>query len=578
MSSTLAASANIGLRLTATAEEMPDAAAVVVQGRRGWRRPVAYRSFTFAELDADSDRLARGLWAIGVTAGTRLALLVRPGYEFVALVFALFKSGAVSILIDPGMGRSNLLRCLDQAHPQGFVAIPIVQAIRRLMGRRFAAAKFNVTVGTSWLGGGVSLDRLRRLGAEERMERPAPTCRPEDPAAIIFTSGSTGPPKGVLYRHGNFGAQVDQIRDQYGIQPGGVDLACFPLFGLFNCAMGVTTVIPDMDASRPASADPARLVEAVKTCRVTQSFASPAVWDRVGRYCESNATVLPGLRRVFSSGAPVSPDVIRRMKACIHPQGEVHTPYGATEALPVSTIEAGEVLRETGQRWRSGAGTCVGSRFSEIEWKVIPIVDGPIGTIESLNDLPPGEIGELIVRAPQVTREYFENPCANDLGKIEDPCGRWHRMGDVGYFDEQARFWFCGRLGQRVVTPRGTLFTDPCEGVFNDHPDVRRSALVGVGPAGCALPVIVIEPEPGKWRHRKRAHDRFVEELRVLARKHPHTAGIEFFLFRRRFPVDVRHNAKIFRERLAVWAARQIRTARARGGETGDGAAGGGTS
>lgn len=568
MTSIAATNANVASRLSAIARQMPDASAVIMPAGRGSDGKRQYRHYTFAELDAESDRLARGLVALGVCPGTRLALLVRPSYEFVALVFALFKSRAVSILIDPGMGRKNLLSCLDQVRPEGFVAIPVVQAVRCLMRRRFAAAKLNVTVGRRWFWGGATLDRLRQLGGNMPASQGSESCHPDDPAAIIFTSGSTGPPKGVLYRHGNFCAQVEQIRDQHAIQPGGIDLACFPLFGLFNCAMGVTTVIPDMDASRPAAANPARLVEAIHDLGITQSFASPAVWKVLGRYCEGQQIRLDSLRQIFSSGAPVSPDVLRRMKACIHPEGEVHTPYGATEALPVATIEADEVLNETADRWRHGGGTCVGRPYSDVEWRVIPIVDGPIGDLAALGELPQGEIGELIVRAPQVTREYFDNPAANSLAKIDDEHGRWHRMGDVGYFDTQGRFWFCGRLTQRVVTLAGTLFTDPCEGIFNTHPGVERSALVGVGSRGTAQPVIVIEPVARQTPWSDSARAKLVDELRALARQHPTTANLQDFRFFSPFPVDVRHNAKIFREQLAAWAEKGMRHHdSARGGE-----------
>lgn len=547
--------ANIAARLTATAQAMPDAWGVIVPHGYDAAGKRSYDRHTFRELDQDSDLVAAGLREMGVTPGMRLALLVRPGFDFISLVFALFKSGAVQILIDPGIGRRNMIRCLEEAAPEGFVAIPQAHAVRMLLPGKFRKAHFHVTVGSRWCWGGKTLAELRRrpwAGSE------AVAVADDDPAAIIFTSGSTGPPKGVLYRHGNFQAQVDEIRDAYQIQPGEIDLSCFPLFALFNCAMGVTTVLPDMDASRPARVDPRNIVEAVNDLQITQSFGSPAVWNCVGRYCERHNVRLPSLRRVLSAGAPVHAHILRRMTACIHPDGAMHTPYGATEALPVATTSAAQVLGETQAGTQQGCGVCVGSKYPRMQWKIIDIVDGPISTLAEARELPAREIGELIVTGPVVTREYVNRPQSNALGKVTDGSQIWHRMGDVGYFDAQGRFWFCGRLSQRVVTRRGPLFTIPCEAIFNNHPDVWRSALVGIGPRGGQRPAIVVETWPERRPRTKAAKRKLIDELRELGGGNMLTREIKDVFWRSSLPVDIRHNAKIFREKLAVWAARKL--------------------
>jgi len=549
-------SSNVARRLAQFAREMPEKSAVVMTGRRlvpiGKRR---YRSATFAELEADSDLIARGLRAYGVTPGMRLALLVKPSIDFVTLVFALLKSGATSILIDPGMGRKNLLKCLADAEPEGFVAIPAAQAVRHFVRRRFPRAKLNVTVGRRLFWDGVTLEAIREQGREAASEEVGCMVRSaQDHAAIIFTTGSTGPPKGVLYSHGNFDAQVEQIRDGFGINAGEVNVACFPLFGLFNAAMGVTTVIPRMDASRPARANPRNIVNAINDWSATQSFASPAVWDNVGQYCTGRGLKLPTLREAYSAGAPVPPKVIERIVACLAPGGRLHTPYGATEALPVSMIASPEILKETAKAWADGRGTCVGRAFSGIERRVIKIVDGPIADISESEALPHNEIGELVVRGPVVTERYVTRTEANATAKIADGSGFWHRMGDAGYLDAQGRFWFCGRVAHRVRTATGTRHTDPCEGVFNQHSSVLRSALVGVGPIGDERPVICIE----LVKSRTVRTSRLEAELREMARKNPVTFGIVNFLFHPEFPVDIRHNSKIFREKLAVWAAEKL--------------------
>ncbi len=526
--------------LTRQAEARPDAVAVAEPldyDRQGKRR---YRSITFRELDHDSSNIARGLRAWGVPQGARLALLVRPGIGFISLVFGLLKAGMVVVLIDPGMGRGNLLQCLADAEPEGFVAIPMVHAVRILLRRRFPKARWNVTVGRRWFWGGKTLNELRSprtiqgdrpifrgestlssMSSDRKMDQSpeqgeiAPTMA-DDPAAIIFTTGSTGPPKGVLFTHRTFDAQVSEIQNFYGIQAGEIDLPCFPMFGLFNCMMGVTTVIPEMDPTRPAAVDPRKILEAAGDWKITQAFGSPAVWNRVGRYCEERRVKLPTLRRVLSAGAPVPSQTLRWMMNCIHPEGEMHTPYGATEALPVASISAAERLGETDAQTRDGAGVCVGGKFPGIAWKVIRIVDGPIDGFEEIEELPAGEIGELIVSGAQVTRRYVTRIEANRTGKILDGGIVWHRMGDAGYFDAQNRFWFCGRVAHRVLTSRGPLYPIRCEAIFNRHPGVYRSALVGIGPAGEQRPIMIIEPLPGKMPKTPEGKKNLLAEIRRL--------------------------------------------------------------
>ncbi len=532
---------------------MPGAIAVAEpSGRRADGRR-QYRQLTFRELDEDSDRLASGLRQMGAMPGTRLAMFVPPSIDFVSLVFGTLKAGLVPILIDPRMGGRQVLNCLAEVKPLGFVAVPLVHALRALPSGPFLGLPYNVTVGRRWWWGGETIAGLRRRG-QTPFESVITTA--DDPAAIIFTSGSTGPAKGVLYRHGTFDNQVTEIQEFYGIQPGEIDVACFPLFGLFNAAMGVTTVIPDMDASRPARVDPERVVATINDWQATQSYGSPAVWDRVGRYCEGHNVRLASLRRVLSAGAPVPVEVLRRMQACIHSTGEMHTPYGATEALPVASIGAHEVLKETSRRTDAGSGVCVGRRFPGIEWRIIRIVDGPIPSIADAEELPDGEIGELIVRGPVVTDRYLTRIEANALAKIADGETFWHRMGDVGYLDQQARFWYCGRLSERVVTPAGTMYTAPCEAIFNRHPEVRRSALVGVGPRGSQQPVVVVELHARLPRRQERT--RLLNELQSLAASNLLTTDIRDFLIHPSLPVDLRHNVKISRDKLAAWAATQL--------------------
>jgi acyl-CoA synthetase (AMP-forming)/AMP-acid ligase II len=355
-----------------------------------------------------------------------------------------------------------------------------------------------------------------------------------------------------------FDAQVELLREFYDIQPGEIDLPGFPLFALFNSAMGVTTVIPDMDPTRPAQVDPERIIETIRDQGVTQAFGSPAIWNRVGRYCEERGIALPSLRRVLSAGAPVPLHVIERMRKALPEGGDIHTPYGATESLPVASISGREVLEETVAASRRGAGTCVGRAFPGIRIRIIEVAEGAIAAIAGARELARGEIGEIIVQGPSTTREYFRRAEATAAAKIADGEGFWHRMGDVGYLDSQERLWFCGRKAHIVETAQGRMFS-ACEAIFDEHPRVYRSALVGVGAKPAQRPVIVVEPEAGEFPETSAAREQFERELRELARGNELTRRIETFLFQRALPVDVRHNVKIFREKLAPWAEEQLR-------------------
>jgi acyl-CoA synthetase (AMP-forming)/AMP-acid ligase II len=547
---------NVAAPLAALARSQPHTLALVEPHGDFRAGRVRYRHLSYRELDAESDRLARGLERVGVTRGSRTALMVPPGLEFYALTFALFKAGAVVVLIDPGMGVKNLGTCLGEAQPQAFIGAPKAHLARVLLRWARGSVRTCVTVGPRLGWSGHTLEQVRRLGGDG-----GPVLAPtgaDETAAILFTSGSTGVAKGAVYTHGIFAAQVEMLRRAYDIRPGEVDLPTFPLFGLFGPALGMTGVIPEMDATRPADADPVKILDAVRHFGVTNLFGSPALVRRVGAYGAERGVKLPTLRRAISAGAPVPAAAIARFATMLPAGVQVHTPYGATEALPVSTIGSAELLGETAARTAEGAGVCVGRPAAGMSVKVIRISDEPIPEWRDDLELPRGQIGEVVVQGPVVTRSYYNRPESTALHKVHDTQGGgfYHRMGDVGYLDEKGRLWFCGRKSQRVVTPQGALFTIPCEGVFNAHPAVLRTALVGVRRGGATEPVLCVElqRDGGLGTHPEALR----KELLALGATWPHTRAIRTILFHPSFPVDVRHNAKIFREKLALWAARRL--------------------
>ncbi|MEI7731466.1 MAG: fatty acid CoA ligase family protein [Verrucomicrobiota bacterium] len=546
---------NIASHLVAMAAHQPWRQAVVFPQGRDAQGRVSYTHYTFRQLNEISDQLARGFASLGIRRGTRTVLMVPPSLDFFALTFALFKLGAVPVLIDPGIGVRNLGKCLAEASPEAFIGIPKAHAARLLLGWAKQTLTIKITVGNHALFGGYTLREAMQGGlGSDAFKTIVP--EPDETAAILFTSGSTGTPKGVVYTHEIFTRQVEQIRQLYGIEPGEIDLPTFPLFALFGPALGMTAILPDMDPTRPAQVNPVKILEAIENFGVTNMFGSPALINQVGRYGEAMGVKLPTIRRVISAGAPVPAKVLQRFVSLLSPGVQVFTPYGATECLPVATIGSKEILGETRQQTEQGAGVCVGRPVPGLTVKIIQISDAAIPAWTDSLQLKAGEIGEIAVQSAHTTRSYYQRAEATALAKIPDASnvGFYHRMGDVGYLDTQGRLWFCGRKSHRVVAGNKTFFTIPCEAVFNTHPDVFRTALVGVARNGGMEPVLCVELESPA---RSRKPEELRTELRALGAKQPHTQAIQTILFHPGFPVDIRHNAKIFREKLAVWASQQ---------------------
>lgn len=542
---------NIATRLTDFAKLSPHNLAVIEQksGRR----------YSYRQLDEISDIMAVGLQARGIVQGTRTILMFRPGFDFFALIFALFKIGAVLVAVDPGIGIRRLGRCLTEAEPQAFIGISWAHIARLLLGWAKKTIKINIIVDNAFMAtlipSDYSLASIRCQTSKDSKPSPV-TTHADDMAAILFTSGSTGSPKGVIYSHANFDAQISILQQLYGLRQGEVDLSTFPLFALFATTMGLTAVVPDMDFTRPAKVNPEKLIALCKQHQVHTLFGSPALLQRVGRYAQGRRKKLPDLRRVISAGAPVSAKTIELFSDLLPDAVQIFTPYGATESLPMTSIGSREILQSTRHQTEQGMGVCVGKPVPNIKLKIIRIIDK---TIPQLSDdllLENKLIGEIVVQGAQVSAAYYGPKEQTARAKIADPNGGfYHRTGDSGYLDQQGRLWFCGRLAHRVVVKGRTLFSVAYEGIFNSHRKVFRSALVGIIRDGQTVPVICIELQAeDQWDDKRRIR----AELLKLAAMFEQTKCCQHVLFHTDFPVDPRHNAKIERETLALWAVQQL--------------------
>ena len=545
---------NIAGFLSAVSAIRPHGPAIIVPPRRDSASSGACAQLSFEQLDKDTDDVARGLLASGLQRGDRCALMVTPGLDFFTLIFGLFKAGIVPVLIDPGIGLKPLKACLDRIEPRGFIGSTKAHVARLVAGWARASIQVNITAGTRLFWRGLTLKQVRHLGkSDTAFETVVP--EQDEIAAILFTSGSTGLPKGVIYTHRIFIEQVNMIRDMFEIQAGEIDLPTFPLFSLFDPALGMTAVIPDMDARFPARVDPNIVYAAISEFAVTNMFASPALLNTVSRDAAARGKKAPTLRRVISAGAPALPDTLQRMRRWLNEGVEVFTPYGATECMPICVVGSNEVLA-TRDLTDAGMGLCVGKPFDRVDIKIIDVSDHAFEKLSDATLLDVTQIGEIAVHGPPVTPGYFRNDQATRLAKMHDENGRlYHRMGDVGYLDEDGRLWFCGRKVDIVDTADQRLYTEPCEGIFNAHKRVFRAALVCIGHQGAARPVICIELEQSVARS---DWSQIEKELLDMAAAQEQSSRIKDFIVHPAFPVDIRHNAKINRALLGEWAAKRL--------------------
>jgi acyl-CoA synthetase (AMP-forming)/AMP-acid ligase II len=533
---------NIAHRISQMAQKIPDKKSVVFSHRLS-DGSYSYPSYTFKQFEERSNQFAHKLTNAGIKPGMRTLLFVKPCLDFSIITFALFKIGAIPVLIDPGMGIKNLLKSIHQVKPEAMVSIGLVHWIRRLKRAPFANIKVKVSM--QKVGGSTHYiyEGLEDLPKTFEIY-PA---KDSDYSAILFTSGGTGIPKGVLYTHGILNAQTDALQKMFSLDETQKDLPGFPLFALFTLAMGMTSVVPDMDPTKPAKCIPERLVRNILDNDITFVAGSPSIWERVGKYCLDKNIKLPTVKHVVMFGAPVRSEIHEMYKKILN-RGDTYTPYGATESLPISLISGSEILNGKSALSSQGAGTCIGKPAPGIEIKIHKTSDIPESHV---NEEPAGTVGEIIVSGVQVTPAYFEMPEETAKAKIIENGKLWHRVGDVGYFDQEGNLWFLGRKSHRVkVDDTTTHYSIQVEAIFNQHKDIRRSALIGIKKNSFITPALVIERHDGQTS----MSEAFEKDLKALALSSAHTRMISDFYLHPSFPVDVRHNIKIDRLKLAMWA------------------------
>jgi len=543
---------NIASALIEMADTQPDALAIAIPKKNSLDKNgiTQYQKITFKELAHETACAARGMLAAGFEKGDRVVMMVPPGFNFFILSFSMLQTGIVPVFIDPGVGMKNVKKCITEVEPVGFIGISKAHMARVMLGWGKKTIRKTITIGPRLFWGGKKMDAILN---SHRSQKPIPffEAGQDDIAAIIFTSGSTGAPKGVVYTHGNFRAQLEMIHETFGFTPGEIDMPTFPPYALFNPALGMSSIIPDMNSSQPAAVNPKNIISPIIQFGITNMFGSPALIDRVGRYGELHGIKLPSLKRVISAGAPVPTKALMRFSSMLNPETQIFTPYGATESMPVTLVGSSHILQNTTEKTANGYGICIGKAVRGMEISIIKISDEEIPLWSEDLNLQPGEIGEIAVKGLNVTKRYFNREASTRLAKIQDGNQIRHRMGDLGYFDSDGNLWFCGRKAHRVNVGEKELYSVQCEPIFNKHPDVYRTALVGV--EGKAVLCVETEKSAKTINTKK-----LKKELLELAAAHSLTGSIKTILFHPGFPVDIRHNAKIIREELAIWAKHEL--------------------
>lgn len=506
------------------------------------------RSVTFGELDELVQRTAEGLFGTGgVQVGDRVAVMIPPGVDLAIALYACWRMGAVPVLIDGGLGPAQMGAAMKVAHPNHLIGIRRALAAARTLrwpGRRIAVEPTH-RVARRLLGVEHDLASL-----QDAPSVPLPAVDPDAEAAVVFTSGATGPSKGVRYSAARIDTQIRTLVEQYNISADDSLVAAFAPFALYGPAMGIPSTVPDMDVSFPGTLTAATLLDAVEAVDASLVFASPAailsVLETLDELGARDRTALDHVRLLLSAGAPVPGHVLRAAVDRLVPNAAAHTPYGMTECLPVADIDLVS-LESLGPDALHHLGVCVGMPVDSVELLIDPLDE--LGVPTGLPTSEPGLLGEVWVRAAHQRLGYDRLWHTTHLAS---PADGTHATGDIGTIDADGRLWIGGRTGHVIRTATGPVAPTPIERAVDMLDGIRRSAAVGVGPAGAQVVVVIAEMSDAGRRPRQSSLDR-IDRIRAAVAE---ATGLDVAacLEVPSLPVDRRHNSKIDRTHLADWA------------------------
>ncbi|MGH3494728.1 MAG: AMP-binding protein, partial [Sciscionella sp.] len=433
---------------------------------------------SFAELDRRSDQLAAAMQASAVQVGDRVGLYLQNVPQFVIGLLATWKAGAVAVAINP-MGRERELSY--QLVDSGATALICLESLYDSVARAVVPdTDVRLVITTSELEyqtrndprlfGAVECTRyegtvdMTELIDSTAGQVPLPhTPTPSDIAVLTYTSGTTGPPKGAMTTHANITFNSQVYRDWMGLTDRDVVLAVAPLFHITgmigHIGVGLLVRMPLVLAYR---FDPGVVLDVVRERKPTFTVGAATVFTALLNFPEFAREDFASFRILYSGGAPISPTAARNLKNATGLT--LHNIYGLTETT--SPSHAVPLGAETPVDPTSGA-LSVGV---PVPSTIVRIAD------EDGADLPPGEIGELVTKGPQIVAGYWNKP-EETANAIRDD---WFFTGDVGFMDPAGWFYIVDRKKDQINVSGYKVWPREVEDVLAEHDSVREAAVVGI--------------------------------------------------------------------------------------------------
>jgi long-chain acyl-CoA synthetase len=432
---------NLADLLSESAGRHPDKKALVIPGSPG------RSAITYAELQAEVDRVANALQGLGIAPGDRVAIAMHNVPQFLFAYFGSLRAGAVVVPLNIMLTEPETKKILDDSQAKVIFVSEAFSATATGAGRD-AASVVKVFSTESW-------DELGSLGTESTsVERDA-----DDLAVLAYTSGTTGDPKGAMLTHGNLLANLRQqmaIPDAH-VTDDDVLFLALPLFHIFgmNVTLGLL-VLNGATGVLIERFDPIPTLRLLQEHRVTVLFGAPTMYTAWVAVPGAEQYDLSTVRLAISGAAPLAPDVLRDFRSMFGV--DIYEGYGLTETAP--TLASNRMTSKP----RPGS---IGMPLPEVELRVID---------EEGNDVEIGDPGEIVVRGPNVFKGYWNRPEDTERAFTDG----WFRTGDIAVKDEDGYLYLVDRKRDLIIVSGFNVFPSEVEAALVENPKVAEAAVVGV--------------------------------------------------------------------------------------------------